>query len=628
MPEHDFQNLHMVYEQYFQADAPQPICLKTGFPALDRLLGGGISPSLVVLGGMPGIGKSTLALQIAAHVAENGHPVLYFSMEMSDSWLMAKAVTRKIYEDADGSSGPSSPPVTAKRLLNRSLTEAQRAEVDAVMRTRFLERLHICTETLSASGILERARAFTAQGNPTPLVIVDYLQLLPRERGAQSDKQAVDNNVNKLMELAHGGDAGLNAGFPVLILSALNRDAYAGRNGNSDAGYYIQLSSFKETGGIEYSADVLLSLQYRARLRSPEDIKKEMKKTPRKVEITVLKNRYGESGGSISLQYAPAQDRFFPPDSAVGDCAAEGTVPSDGQPSAGGGIRVIINNTKAAKELRTGRAENPACMVLPKDNVCISYCVSEPLASLDLCVADAVYSLYMSQKKISVRTVWHVLLGKREGNPTSKQQEQLEESIQRLRAAELKLDCQEHLARMKKEPWSYKGPFLRLAETGKRGSWDPDPSEKAGILPLHTYGAAVGHTLQVPSALLNVKEASGRSMSSTTDNIGLKWFLIRRLESIRQMLEDGRGGKYLEGMRTISFDPSSNLLQEVRPAEPLHGQAREQRITNLCEDTQTILNYYRRIGYISEVEKSRAGQKAGFPSFRIADERSSDKWTL
>lgn len=44
-----------------------PQCVKTGFPALDQLLGGGLSPGLTVLGASPGLGKSTLALNIAEY---------------------------------------------------------------------------------------------------------------------------------------------------------------------------------------------------------------------------------------------------------------------------------------------------------------------------------------------------------------------------------------------------------------------------------------------------------------------------------------------------------------------------------------------------------------------------------
>ena len=69
-------------------------CVSTGFPALDRLLGGGLSPGLTVLGASPGLGKSTLALNIAQHAAAHGSPVRYYSYEMPPKRLGMKLITR------------------------------------------------------------------------------------------------------------------------------------------------------------------------------------------------------------------------------------------------------------------------------------------------------------------------------------------------------------------------------------------------------------------------------------------------------------------------------------------------------------------------------------------------------
>ena len=67
---------------------------KTGFKAFDENLGGGISPGLTVIGGEPGLGKSTFAMQIAENIAASGVPVLYFTCEMPAKWIAAKAISR------------------------------------------------------------------------------------------------------------------------------------------------------------------------------------------------------------------------------------------------------------------------------------------------------------------------------------------------------------------------------------------------------------------------------------------------------------------------------------------------------------------------------------------------------
>lgn len=74
--------------------------LGTGFPGLDGLLGGGISPGVLVLGAISNLGKSTWVLQIAQHVAAEGNPVLYFSLEMPRIRVASKAVSRQIFVDA------------------------------------------------------------------------------------------------------------------------------------------------------------------------------------------------------------------------------------------------------------------------------------------------------------------------------------------------------------------------------------------------------------------------------------------------------------------------------------------------------------------------------------------------
>lgn len=66
----------------------------TGFPSLDRSLNGGLFNGLFVLGAVPGLGKSTLALQIAYNLSGRGYPVLYFALEMNRAWITAKALCR------------------------------------------------------------------------------------------------------------------------------------------------------------------------------------------------------------------------------------------------------------------------------------------------------------------------------------------------------------------------------------------------------------------------------------------------------------------------------------------------------------------------------------------------------
>lgn len=86
--------------------------------------------------------------------------------------------------------------------------------------------------------------------------------------------------------------------MPVIAASSLNREAY--RPGSAEPG----LSAFKESGSVEYSADLLLVLKYRT------DADKEIKTGPRHLALTILKNRFGATGESIPLDYEPEKELF------------------------------------------------------------------------------------------------------------------------------------------------------------------------------------------------------------------------------------------------------------------------------------------------------------------------------
>jgi DNA repair protein RadA/Sms len=76
---------------YADVETTQGVRLSTGIDEFDRVLGGGVVPgSLILLGGEPGIGKSTLLLQAAAHFARQGGPVLYASAEESEHQVKSR----------------------------------------------------------------------------------------------------------------------------------------------------------------------------------------------------------------------------------------------------------------------------------------------------------------------------------------------------------------------------------------------------------------------------------------------------------------------------------------------------------------------------------------------------------
>ena len=124
----------------------------------------------------------------------------------------------------------------------------------------------------------------------------------------QTTKDVVDYNVRALKKLQTEND------LVVIVISSLNRANYLTP---------IDFSSFKESGGIEYTADVIWGLQLSvmneelfdkdAKLKAKREMVKEAKAAnPREIELVCLKNRYGVSSYSCNFKYYARYDLFIP----------------------------------------------------------------------------------------------------------------------------------------------------------------------------------------------------------------------------------------------------------------------------------------------------------------------------
>ena len=283
----------------------------TGFPTLDRSLNGCLFHGLFVLGAVPGLGKSTLALQIAYNLSGRGYPVLYFALEMNRAWITAKALCRADFVLH------RHPGFQAADLLNqgKKFSDGEWARINQARelveregRSLYLyeqgpELTHIGQIRRQIHQFQEQYRG--AGGTRPILVVVDYLQILsPRDPGMKaSDKQIVDDNVRELCAIRD------QERVMILLISALNRFSY---------NRPISLESFKESGSIEYSADVILGMQYRgieqARGRSSFSLEDAKARTPRQLELTVLKMRYGQDGMRIPLEFYSGSSYFQEPE--------------------------------------------------------------------------------------------------------------------------------------------------------------------------------------------------------------------------------------------------------------------------------------------------------------------------
>ena len=307
--------LHDFYSEVMKSREGRTI--STGFPALDSLLDGGLYPGLYSLGAISSLGKTSLALQLADNIAKGGQGVLIFSLEMSRFELMAKTISREsLLRDIAENHSTRNAQTTRGilRALFRGNPTAERIVYEAVKDyERWGENLTIIEGIgdVGVKHVKSEVESYMAghDGNP-PVVLIDYLQILEAYSEKKTDKQNTDKNVTELKRISRDFQ------IPVIGISSFNRENY-----NSP----VSMTSFKESGAIEYSSDVLIGLQYegadyrdgekeserQARIRMLIDrVKAEASKgNPVPIELKVLKNRNGRIG-RVKLEFTPMFNYF------------------------------------------------------------------------------------------------------------------------------------------------------------------------------------------------------------------------------------------------------------------------------------------------------------------------------
>ena len=254
--------------------------MSTGISGLDKALDGGLHAGLTVLGAVSSMGKTSLMLQMADTLAAAGRNVLFITIEMSRMELIAKSAVRGTKE-------------RARPLLDGKLPEEKVRGLISAYRQKTGGRVELWEPDapLTPAFLDEKVSAFCEQ-HESPVLFLDYLQLVAPARAGMTEKQTADAAVAMLKQLARRYD------MPVIAASSLNREAY--RPGSAEPG----MSAFKESGSVEYSADLLLVLKYRT------DADRENKTAPRHLALTILKNRFGATGESVPLDYEPEKELF------------------------------------------------------------------------------------------------------------------------------------------------------------------------------------------------------------------------------------------------------------------------------------------------------------------------------
>ena len=254
--------------------------LTTSLVDLDRALGGGLDPSrLILVAGRPGMGKTSLLLQIALHVAGHHGPVAIFSLEMAREDLLLRMACLRAR-------------VNFHQLKQGQVSDGVRERIYEALT--WLSSLPLWLDDTSALTTLEaRAKVarFTLGGQELKLVVFDYVHLAG-DRDGDTQEQRVSAITGRLR------DIGRAYRVPVLAAHQLNRDCERRDNKRPT------LADLRQAG--EQDADEVLMLYrdgYYAQQRG-EDV------APLgKCEITVAKNRYGPTG-FVEVLYDEAHTRF------------------------------------------------------------------------------------------------------------------------------------------------------------------------------------------------------------------------------------------------------------------------------------------------------------------------------
>ena len=247
----------------------------SGFEGIDRLTGGFQKANLIVLAARPGMGKTSLALNIAQNIAVKGQaPVALFSLEMSARELGERMMC-------------SSARVSSHRVRTGSLSGDDYAKL--VQAAGELEKADIFIDDTAGLNMFElRAKARRLQTkHPLSLVIVDYLQLMAGDTRAENRQQEVSNISRGMKQLARELEV------PVIAVSQLNRSPEA------RADREPQLADLRESGAIEQDADMVIFIY-----EDPSDVL-----SKGIVKLKIAKNRNGPTD-TIRLGFVKDYTKF------------------------------------------------------------------------------------------------------------------------------------------------------------------------------------------------------------------------------------------------------------------------------------------------------------------------------
>jgi replicative DNA helicase len=273
--------------------------LGTGFPDLDKMTSGFHGGEMIVIAARPSMGKTSLAMNIAEHVAiEEKQPVGVFSLEMTAESLVLRMLCSR------------------SRVNLRNIRDGFLAERDFPKLTGAAGKLAnspLFIDDSAGLSILQlRAKARRMfQQHGIKLFVIDYLQLL------NASSQKIENRQQEIAQISNGIKAlAKELDVPVIVLAQLNRELEKDKNRKP------RLSDLRESGAIEQDAD-LVGLLYKPEAEKASDDDdaglQEIEALP--INLLIAKQRNGPTG-DVHLTFLKSYTRYESA-SKVGDVPAE-----------------------------------------------------------------------------------------------------------------------------------------------------------------------------------------------------------------------------------------------------------------------------------------------------------------
>ena len=258
----------------------------TGFPDLDRMLGGMRNAEFIVLAARPSMGKTAFAMNIAEDVAIRQEvPVLFVSLEMASVELVDRMLCSLAEVDGHRMRAGTIRPEDNQKLVDKA--------ADISKAPMFVDD----SPSRSVTQIAAAARRIKKRTGRLGLIVIDYLQLIEPDNASDPRQEQVAKMARRLKGLAR------ELSVPVLCLAQLNRQAEAAKGSHRP-----KLSHLRESGAIEQDADVVMFV-HREEYYLTGD---EQERVAGEADIIIAKQRNGPVG-DVRLLWQKQYTRFLTP---------------------------------------------------------------------------------------------------------------------------------------------------------------------------------------------------------------------------------------------------------------------------------------------------------------------------